>query len=236
MSIKSVMINCVESQYTQEYIANVFWRQCIAKVSSITLIPYLKNGCVYNIAYITIDEWCASENAYNFIKRLNDQTKETRIVHHDDEWWPVEINTHNNGDMDVGVYTTVFTPDYFERKEFETADSDEEETVVDDEESEEIRRQHPIQGLYDDRYTHEEAEAHLQKLKQDLSRAYRCQVPDEALEELEYEISHFESELSIHRSVENSKNVTLREHQKFRWAAIHPEDSCRLREVSWNDI
>jgi hypothetical protein len=99
MSIKSLMINCVESQYSQEYIANVFWRQNIAKVSTITLIPYLNNSKICRIAYINIAQWCDSEAAYNFIQRLKDSSKEARIVHNDDEWWPVQINTHNNGEI-----------------------------------------------------------------------------------------------------------------------------------------
>ena len=105
------MISCVNCHYTQEYIANVFWRQHIAKVSSITLIPYLKNGKVFNIAYITIGQW--SELSYNFIQRLKNPNKETRFVYNDDNWWPIKINTHNNGNIIVGNYTVEFNEDYF---------------------------------------------------------------------------------------------------------------------------
>ena len=221
MSVKSVMINCVDSQYTQEYIANVFWRQHIAKVSSITLIPYLKNGDIYTIAYIAIDEWCDSEAAYNFIQRLKDPSKEARLVHHDDDWWPVEINTHNNGDIYVGAYTLAFTSDYFV-KDVETANcTDDDETVPCSDDEYEFDPEHPICGTY----SVEEAEAHVQYLKDTLARALRQQVPDERLEELEDELSQFESELRIHRSVQNSQNVTLRERQQPRWAPIHPDNS-----------
>ena len=34
--ITSLVISCVEMHYTAEYIANVFWSQGIAQVSSIT--------------------------------------------------------------------------------------------------------------------------------------------------------------------------------------------------------
>lgn len=122
MSAKNLMINCVEAQYTQQYIANVFWSQHIAKVSKITLIPYLKNTEIYNIAYIEIGEWCDSESAYNFIKRVNNPEKEARIVHNDDDWWPVQLNTHNNGDVAVGIYTVVFDPAYFEEDESDLED------------------------------------------------------------------------------------------------------------------
>lgn len=232
------MISNIESQYTAEYIANIFWNQNIAKVSNITLIPYLKDSEIYSVAYIAVNQWCESEAAYNFIQRLKNPDKEARIVHHEDNWWTVELNTHNNGNLEVGAYTEWFSSNYFTKKYVpSTCDDtcDDDETVAYTE-SEDFSNQRPIQGLYDEHYTPEEAEAHLQKLKQDLVKAYRLRVQDECLEELEYEISHFESELSIHRSVENSQNVTLRDHQKFRWAAIHPEDNCRRREVSWNDI
>lgn len=218
------MINCVDSQYTQEYIANVFWRQHIAKVSSITLIPYLKNGDIYTIAYIAIDEWCDSEAAYNFIQRLKDPSKEARIVHHDDDWWPVEINTHNNGDIYVGAYTLAFTSDYFV-KDVETANcTDYDETVPCSDDEYEFDPEHPI-CTYGCTYSVEEAEAHVQYLKDTLARAMRQQVPDERLEELEDELSELETQLRIHRSVQNSQNVTLRERQQPRWAAIHPDNS-----------
>ena len=129
MTVKSVMIKCVNMRYTQEYIANVFWRQHIAKVSSIIFIPYLKNDTIYNIAYIAIDEWCDSESAYNFIQRLKEPSKEVRLVHRDDDWWPVEINTHNNGNIYVGAYTQTFTPDYFEYKEDKTDECSEDDAT-----------------------------------------------------------------------------------------------------------
>ena len=132
MSINSLMIPCVESQYTQEYIANVFWRQHIAKVSSITLIPYLKNGEIYNIAYITIYNWCDSEAAYNFIHRVQNPYKEARIVHHDDNWWPIQLNTHNNGDIKVGTYTVDFDSSYFKKVEYDTDSCSDYEFSIDE--------------------------------------------------------------------------------------------------------
>ena len=113
MSNKNLMITNIESQYTAEYIANVFWNQKIAKVNNITLIPYLKDTEIYNVAYISIAEWCDTEPAYNFIQRLKYHVKEARIIHHDDYWWPVQINTHNNGNLAVGPYTTWFPNNYF---------------------------------------------------------------------------------------------------------------------------
>ena len=116
--IKSLMIPWVESQYTQEYIANVLWSQHLANVSSITLIPYIKNAENYSIAYIAIAEWCDTEAAYNFIQRLKNPYRETRLVHHSDDWWPIQLNTHNDdGNISVCTYTVGFDSDYFQRIE-----------------------------------------------------------------------------------------------------------------------
>ena len=110
-SVNNLIINCVELQYSHYYIADVFWHKHVAQVSKVTLIPYLKNGKVFNIAYITIGQW--SELSYNFIQRLKNPNKETRFVYNDDNWWPIKINTHNNGDIVVGNYTVEFNEDYY---------------------------------------------------------------------------------------------------------------------------
>ena len=213
MSVKSVMISCVNRHYTQGYIANVFWRQHIAQVSAITLIPYLKNGEICNIAYINIDQWCDSEAAYNLIQRLKDPSKEARIVHHDDDWWPVEINTHNNGDIYLGAYTLTFSSSYFVKEVEDDAtapctevDDEEFDSEVDDEE---FDSKHPIL-VRGQRYTVEEAEAHLSLLKK-------------GLPEFKNETANLEAELRIHQALQNSQNVTLREKAKPRWITIYPE-------------
>jgi len=137
MTIFSLMINYIESQYTAEYIANVFWYQHIAQVSSITLIPNLKNTEIFHTAYIAIAYWCDSEVAYNFIQRLKNREKEARIVHKDDDWWPVEINTHNDGLIDVGPFTTKFPDSYFE-KAIDDQDIEEIESYLNDEMKEQL--------------------------------------------------------------------------------------------------
>jgi hypothetical protein len=93
MSIKTFIIKCVDFEYSEEYIANTLWEQRIAQVRSISLHPYTntRNRSITNLAYVHISYWCDSENAYNFIQHLKDPCKEARIVHHVDEWWPVEM-------------------------------------------------------------------------------------------------------------------------------------------------
>ena len=115
MSINSLMISRIPYQYTAEYIANVFWNQRIAQVSTITLFPYLQGQDVFQRAYVTIGIWSDSEVAYNLIQRLKDNSKRSRIVHQDDLWWPVRINTHIAGFYYLDRHTTVFPENYFER-------------------------------------------------------------------------------------------------------------------------
>lgn len=212
--IKSLMIPCIESQYTQEYIANVFWKQHIAKVSSITLIPYIKNCEIFSIAYINIASWCDSEAAYNFIQRLKNQDRETRIVHDDDNWWLVELNTHNNGDINVGSYTVTFDSSYFVKSEPPTAPctDDEEEYICDDDEWQEFVENRPIKGLNNDYYTVDEAIEHLWVLNEQYEQAFDENVRDVDLPllSIEDEILHFENELRIHEAVNKSSNVTQR--------------------------
>ncbi len=74
------------------YVANVFWHQKIGKVSKVSVMPYSKNDKLLYICLVTINEWFDSECAYNFIKRLQDPSRETRLVYSDDNWWVVELN------------------------------------------------------------------------------------------------------------------------------------------------
>ena len=127
MSINSLMIQFVEFEYTAEYIANVFWRQHIAQVSNITLIPYLQNSDVFYVAYITIDHWVDSESAYNFVQRLKNQGTEARLVHSGDDWWAVKNNSHNSGELVVGNYTTIFDRNYYQNSDEVAVDVSEEE-------------------------------------------------------------------------------------------------------------
>jgi len=230
MTPKNLMIASVESQYTSEYIANVFWRNDIAKVSKITLIPYLKNSQIYNIAYITIEKWCETEPAYNFIKYLNSPENEARIIHNDDDWFPVQLNTHNNGELEVGEYTTTFSDSYF-TKVFDCSDdensvtaecSDFEEDELEDmseEEWKEFLRVRPIFGLLGDYYSLDEAVAHLWTLNGQLENTTNA----ERYRRIELEIRHFERELAIHNAVNKSVNVTERAYKLGKMFHENPE-------------
>jgi hypothetical protein len=102
------MIPCIKAEYSHKYIADVFWNKQIAKVSSVTLIPFMTDDAIYCIGYIEIAYWFQTEEATNFIQCLNSKDKEARLVDNLDEWWSVKENTHNNGNLDVGTYTVRF--------------------------------------------------------------------------------------------------------------------------------
>lgn len=207
------MIPFVESQYTQEYIANVFWRQDIAKVSNITLIPYIKNSEIYNIAYINIDEWCSTEAAYNFINRVKNPEREARIVHCADNWWVIEINTHNNGDLIVGDYTVSFNAAYWVKKEV---------SIVSCSDAEMDR---PIKGLNGEYYTVEEALQRLSELDVTLGLMDDERPDSYDYRELCNEIGQLNNELFIHEALNNTSNVTERVNRK-----VDAEYLLRLEE------
>ena len=90
--IKSLFINAIDVSFTADDIMDVFYCQDIATISRVTLVPFLRGDGFLNRAYLDIHEWHTTEAAYNFIQRLKDSTREARIVHSDDNWWPVKVN------------------------------------------------------------------------------------------------------------------------------------------------
>ena len=114
----NLIVSGIQMHHTAEYIANTFWNQHIAQIKSIVLTPYIYHSTIYQTAYIHIDKWCDSEIAYNFITRLKDKQKITKIVHYVDDWWPVTINTMEHKTIMMlyqhsGKYLTTFKPSYY---------------------------------------------------------------------------------------------------------------------------
>ena len=99
-SITSIYIPRIESLFNAEFIADIFDRNGIAKVSRVYIEPYksiIKNDLNnYNRAYIAIKTWYDTEAAFNFIERLRNPTREARLVYSEDNWWPVNINNNIN--------------------------------------------------------------------------------------------------------------------------------------------
>lgn len=131
MSITNLFIPCIETKYSAEYIANTLWNQKVAQISAIVLVPIVISDFTYQKAYIKIARWYDSEIAYNFINRLNNQSIETRIVHQDDDWWPVEILKSNiifNSEYDN---ITTFDETYFVKNEiFEEHKDETKEDII----------------------------------------------------------------------------------------------------------
>lgn len=127
MPIKNIMITSLGLEYTNEYIANTFWQNRIAKIRYITLFPYLNTQFqIRNIAYLTVDHWCETEAAFNFLQRL--KQGEARIVHRDDEWFAVQVNPHSYPNVyGVRVFTTEFDDAYYNKTAPCSDDEDEEE-------------------------------------------------------------------------------------------------------------
>jgi hypothetical protein len=117
--ITSVYIPKVGKEYTAEFIANIFDKNGIAKVSKVILEPYKSlsfQAEKYNRAYIEIYYWHDREATFNFIKSLRSANRESRLVHSLDNWWTVEINKfpHKLSTIcDKHRIVTVFR-DYFE--------------------------------------------------------------------------------------------------------------------------
>ena len=131
MSITSIMISNAEGVNNSEYIANAFWSQNIAQVSSIVLLPYLKNNKLCQMAYIEIASWCDSEVAYNFIRRLKVLEGEARLNHNlNEDWWAVQINTHYDGQPFIDASTVTFSQRSFVKAVEEIEDG---ETLTDSE-------------------------------------------------------------------------------------------------------
>jgi len=211
MSFKSIMIHNVKPEYTAKYIANIMLTSEIAKISSITLIPQMTNTNITNVAYIDIDTYCDTEEAYRFINKLKSGPL---AFYHDnnkshDDVWVFDINTHNSGGLCVGPYTTNI---YYDENETNT-DHNNDSTVSNcDEELEDLERQRPIQGIGFDRYSVDEALVHLHFLHEKFN-ACQCEFKQEQIQE---EIIHINNELRIQYTMENSSNVTLRAYQNSK--------------------
>ena len=86
--IKSICISHVDCKFDASFIADIFNKTGIAKVSKIYMEPH--KG--YNRVYINIKSWHETETAYHFMERLRNPYRETRLVYEDDNWWSVSIN------------------------------------------------------------------------------------------------------------------------------------------------
>jgi hypothetical protein len=214
---KNIMIQNIDLAYTAEYIANVFWRKDIAKVSSITLIPQILNDTISNIAYINIDTYFETEHAYDFI--LEVKIGYSELEHDCDQTcWILEKNTHNAGEICVGSYTTKFADNFFKLGYDET---DSQLVSIDPNHEELDDTYRPIRGPHNEAYSVEEAEDYLWKIKENIIYA---KPEDKNI--WEEELIHMENEFRIHWAIQNSENVTSREIRRGVSDCDWEEDAC----------
>ena len=91
-AITSVIIPRINASFSAEFIADIFDKNGIAKVSRVYIEPYKNSLGCYNRAYIAIKTWHDTESAFGFIERLRNPSREARLFYNDDNWWPVNIN------------------------------------------------------------------------------------------------------------------------------------------------
>jgi hypothetical protein len=208
MFAKRIMIRDLESQYNAEYIANVFWSKCIARVSSITLIPYIIDDKITNTAYVEIDSFCETEEGRNCAKALTlcDGMMFGHAVPEEENIWVFEPNTHYQGELCVGSFTTKFAADFFEPKEAKSqqVDEDEESYCMDEEEAEEFERRYPIRGLDGVYYDFEGALEHLWVLNEECDDT----EDSEKRTRIEKELMHFETQIQKYY-IEQNSNLKL---------------------------
>jgi hypothetical protein len=219
MSVESLMIRSIDTQFTAEYIAKIFWNKEIAIVSSVTLIPQILNEKITNIAYINFETYCDTEAAYDFICRIRD---DYLIFEHDYEnnCWIIEKNTHNDGNLYIENFTKVFNKNYYQIDKNDDgylSDSTDHAVIYpindddDDDKYPEWAIDKPIKGLRGDRYNIEEAYQRLLELKT------QCTSPENYSKKmrfnLKFELDQLENEIRIHHAIEDSKFVTLRKNQ-----------------------
>lgn len=221
------MITNVLPQHNAEYIALVFWKQEIAKVSSITLIPQLVNSEISYIAYINIESYCDTESAYDFVWHMN---SDLFLFCHDESdpensIWYLQKNTHNSGNLSVGPYTTNFMPEFFEdytetslsfgQKLLPNNDSYDEEYdnyTCNSEEWDEFVRNRPIVGLDNVYYTLDEAIQHLwhinKKLQNNDSPSIRHILKKE-FDHFEQQIKNWENTYGLALLEESQNDATM---------------------------
>jgi hypothetical protein len=195
MTISSIMICDIKPQYTAQYIANVLETREIASVSSITLIPEIKNDEICNIAYIDINKYCDTETAYECILYM--KSGGFIFCHEEskpDDYWIIQKNTHNSGDLYVGTFTTKFH-DNQSQKELPF---------------EELPINMDYYSLYKEKINDYDNELHNEQLLQEaVNNSYYVTVRSH---------QYFDNKQGIlsliDHAVKNSFNVTLRPHQQ----------------------
>jgi hypothetical protein len=201
MNFKNIMIHQVKTHYTAQHIAFTLLTKEICHLSSITLIPQIADGEIFNIAYIDVGTYCDTEAAYDFIHSIKHGVF---ILPHDndnDNPWTFQLNIHNSGGLCVGDFTTQFP-----QKDYNNYTNFNNKLNYTNSSSSELQEFKPIIGLSDEHYSFDEALQHFHLLIQQwhsVNTAVQRRL-------IEQNIQHFDNELRIHHSVINSQHVSSR--------------------------
>jgi hypothetical protein len=108
--LMKLYITDIDYRITPQHIKNVFYNLNIATIKHVSLTPYYKqiynDYICYQSAYIVIDEWHDSEDAYNFIQQIKCPYQEARIIYDkidEASWWTVtsgeELKENNDYEL-----------------------------------------------------------------------------------------------------------------------------------------
>lgn len=118
--IRSLYIAHIERSITAEYIADVLEKSGIATVSRIAIEAnksrYRKGLPKLYQAFVDIEYWHDTECALNFLRRLRNNSQETRLIHsyQSEDWWVVQVNTaaHKTAHNTRKRHLTIFVNNY----------------------------------------------------------------------------------------------------------------------------
>ena len=89
----SLYIPHVFNNFNEAYIAKVFEKLSLGRVSRVDLIAKLgRNGKPYNVAYVHFEEWFDNSSARNFQALVKDPEREARLIHDEPWYWIVLEN------------------------------------------------------------------------------------------------------------------------------------------------
>lgn len=100
--ITSIYISNLKSYVNAYYIEDVFNRKCIAKVSRVAIQTCYTEEGAYKRAWIDISEWHDTENAYKFVKSL--QNYGAANIKFRTQVWNVEVNTNPEEALNAEIF------------------------------------------------------------------------------------------------------------------------------------
>ncbi len=113
MATKVFAIKNIASDITPEFIANVFYKHNLARISSVVIGCDSKHS---RMAVIYVDRFVETEAAYNFVQRLKKPEVRCKVIYKDDLAWTI-VRYYDNPDAELMRvdYHCHFDIDYYEK-------------------------------------------------------------------------------------------------------------------------